>query len=165
MPAGRFLVTIAAILASAAMVSQVGADVRVKTYRLSAAPGTVIATGPGGNVIHYARLVSHLRKSGRGVTFAGACQSACTMFLAVPASRSCIMPGASFTFHRAYGSNQSFNRWATNFMMDRYPTWVRRWIAEHGGLSDQLLHMDYSYAARFIPPCHQRYSRVAGNAS
>ncbi|QBY01809.1 hypothetical protein E2K80_14645 [Rhodophyticola sp. CCM32] len=133
--------------------------------RFALASRAVIATGPGGSVIEYARLVSNIRMQNAQVQFSGRCESACTMFLSLPASRTCIMPGASFTFHRAYGASEDFNQWGTEYMMSGYPVWVRRWIADRGGLSDRLLRMNYAYAARFIPPCGQAARSLAAARS
>ncbi|MCS6623233.1 hypothetical protein N0B44_09945 [Roseibacterium beibuensis] len=116
----------------------------------------IVASGNGGSVIDYARRASQVRATGATVQFSGRCQSACTLYLSAPRQNVCLMPGASFTFHAAYGSNPDFNRWATNYMLDRYPSWVQAWIAAHGGLSRRLLRMDYSYASRFIPTCEGR---------
>jgi hypothetical protein len=113
----------------------------------------LVATGPGGNVIDFARRVSSARLGGHWVAFSGRCESACTLFLSLPATSTCITPGTSFTFHRPYGATEDFNSWAADFMLTNYPGWVRNWIASQGGLTDQPLRMDYAYAARFIPPC------------
>jgi len=45
------------------------------------------------------------------------------------------------------------NAWGTNFMIRQYPAWVRDWIAQNGGLTDRLIRMDYSYAARYLRTC------------
>jgi hypothetical protein len=121
----------------------------------------VVASGAGGSVVEFARRASTARATGATVQFTSRCQSACTLYLSVPRDYTCIMPGASFTFHRAYGSTRQFNQWATDYMFDRYPAWVRSWIAAHGGLTDRLLRMDYSYASRFIPTCGGRRYAIA----
>ncbi|AHM03581.1 hypothetical protein roselon_01190 [Roseibacterium elongatum DSM 19469] len=112
-------------------------------------------------MIEYARRANIARATGATVQFRGRCQSACTMYLSLPRANTCIMPGASFTFHAAYGATSDMNRWATRYMLDRYPSWVRAWISANGGLSQRLLRMDYSYASRFIPTCGgRRYASV-----
>jgi hypothetical protein len=93
------------------------------------------------------------------VVFNGQCASACTMFLSLNNDRTCIAPGASFVFHRAYGASADMNAWGTEFMIRQYPAWVRDWIARNGGLTDRLIRMDYAYASRFMRPC-QRYVRL-----
>lgn len=116
-------------------------------------PPILVASGSGGSVVEFARRVSTARQVGQGVAFIGRCDSACTLFLSMPSSRVCIVPGASFTFHRPYGASEDFNAWAANYLLDSYPGWVRRWIISQGGLTDRSLRMDYVYASRFIPDC------------
>lgn len=116
---------------------------------------TVYATGPGGSVIEYARRVSNARIGGHVVRITGRCESACTLFLAMPPSRVCLSRGSSFTFHLPYGARADFNTWAANYMMQSYPQWVRSYIQAHGGLSHRLLRMDYAYASRFLPTCRE----------
>lgn len=113
----------------------------------------VDATGPGGSVVEFAQRVSIARIQNAPVRFYGRCESACTLFLSLPASRTCIVPGASFSFHRARGATDDFNQWGTDYMMSRYPEWVRAWINAHGGLTHRLLRMDYAYASQFIRTC------------
>jgi hypothetical protein len=114
----------------------------------------LVATGPGGNVIEYARMASNARLRNTNVRFTGQCASACTLFLSVPSTRSCITRGTSFVFHSARGSNRAFNNWGTEYLMTQYPSWVQSWINANGGLDRRLLHMDYRYAAQFIPTCN-----------
>src|SRR6056297_1978047 len=116
----------------------------------------LIATGPGGSVVDFARRVTTARSQSTPVRFRGQCASACTLFLSLPTESTCISRGASFTFHRAYGASAQMNDWATIYMMERYPALVQRWINERGGLTDVLLHMNYRYALQFIPPCGPR---------
>ncbi|WP_213544830.1 hypothetical protein [Vannielia litorea] len=119
-------------------------------------PLIVINHDNGGNVINYARRVSKARISGTPVRFNGRCASACTMFLALDNRQTCITPGASFLFHRPYGGRADMNSWAENYMMERYPAWVQRWIARRGGLSKRVLKMNYSYAAKYMPTCGRK---------
>ncbi len=38
-------------------------------------------------------------------------------------------------------------------MYAKYPGWVRSWIAAKGGMTRQLITMDYTYASNFIKQC------------
>jgi hypothetical protein len=114
----------------------------------------LVATGPGGSLIQHARMASNARLRNTNVRFTGQCASACTLFLNVPSSQSCITRGTSFVFHSASGSNRAFNNWGTDYLMTQYPSWVQNWINANGGLDRRLLHMDYHYAAQFIPTCN-----------
>ncbi len=109
----------------------------------------------GGQVIHYALRMLRLKEAGRSVRFSGSCDSACTLFLALPASRTCVSPGASFGFHLPYGSSAEGNRIAAGYLTSSYPGWVRSWIASRGGLNGQIKRMSYSYASRYLPTCPQ----------
>src|SRR5215217_6676167 len=71
-----------------------------------------IGSDRGGYVVQYALRMLKLKQSGKPVQFAGKCLSACTIYLALPRSQTCISPGASFGFHAPYGSSPSGNRMA-----------------------------------------------------
>jgi len=113
----------------------------------------LVASGNGGSVVEFAQRASLARLQNTPVQFRGQCASACTLFLSVPTSQTCIWPGTSFIFHQAHGATAAMNQWGTNYLMGQYPAWVRQWIQAHGGLSDQWLTMDYTYASRFIEIC------------
>src|SRR5215207_5674562 len=112
-----------------------------------------IGSDRGGYVVQYALRMLKLKQSGKPVQFAGSCQSACTIYLALPQSQTCISPGASFGFHAPYGSSPSGNRMARTYMLKTYPDWVRSWISSRGGLSNRVITMNYSYASKFMKPC------------
>jgi hypothetical protein len=65
--------------------------------------------------------------------------------------------GALFRFHSPSGSADLGN--AREFMMRKYPAWVRHWIAARGGLSSKLITMDFAYARKFLPNCDQLAAR------
>lgn len=113
----------------------------------------VISNDRGGSISRYAQEVQRLRGQNKLVAFTGQCASACTMFLALGTNRTCIAPGASFVFHQAHGASPRQNQWGTETMVDHYPSWVRDWIARNGGMSQRLIRMDYTYAARFMRSC------------
>ncbi len=117
-------------------------------------PGVIeISHDHGGSIVQYAQQMTRARQQGRQIAFGGQCASACTMYLSLPSSQTCIRPGATFGFHLAHGSNAGFNQWGTDFMVNRYPGWVRAWINAHGGLTNRVIWMDYAYASRFIRSC------------
>lgn len=107
----------------------------------------------GGHVIHYALQAKRLERSGRQVRFAGRCDSACTLYLGMPRSQTCITPDATFGFHLPYGASAKNIRVAQNYMIRSYPGWVRRWISARGGLSNSIKTMTYSYARQYLPSC------------
>ena len=110
----------------------------------------------GGNVVTYARTVSQIRIDRRPVRISGRCDSACTMYLALPPSQVCIEPGASFGFHKAFGSTRDMNAWGTRYLHKSYPAWVQSWLAQRGGLARNLKRMPYAHAARHLPRCDGR---------
>ncbi|WP_421703039.1 hypothetical protein [Aliiroseovarius sp.] len=113
----------------------------------------VVHSDNGGHVVDYARTVSKVRSQGTKVRITGRCDSACTLYLALPTDQTCISPGASFGFHRAYGASQSANAWGTDYLVRHYPAWVHQWINSHGGVSSDIKRMSFSYASRFMNVC------------
>lgn len=107
----------------------------------------------GGYLLKYALRVKRFEQGGTHVRFAGRCDSACTLYLTLPKSRSCITRGASFGFHLPYGSSSRGNHLAAEFMMKQYPSWVRSWVRSNGGLKNRTKTMSYAYASQFIPTC------------
>jgi hypothetical protein len=107
----------------------------------------------GGYVIHYALRLQKMKKAGTQVAFTGRCLSACTLYLALPKSQTCISPRASFSFHAAYGAGPRGNQLATTYMLNKYPGWVREWISSHGGLSRRLITMPFGFASNYLRMC------------
>lgn len=116
-------------------------------------PTIVISRDNGGSVVEYARAVTRARNDNTFVRFQGQCASACTLFLSLNPSRTCITRNVSFLFHLPYGADDEVNQWSAQYMEERYPAWVRQWISANGGLSDRLIRMEYSYASQFMQPC------------
>jgi hypothetical protein len=112
-----------------------------------------IGSDSGGMVINYGLRMLRWRQNGTKVRFSGSCRSACTLYLGLASSQTCISPGASFGFHSPFGASSRGNRVAQAFMMRNYPGWVRSWIRSRGGLSGSIKTMSYGYASRFIKPC------------
>ena len=117
------------------------------------AQAQTISNDRGGHVIVYALKVAKLRQSGEQVRITGRCDSACTVYLGLPAGQICVTPGAFFGFHKPYGASQQANREAEAHLMRNYPQWVRSWIAGRGGLTGKLITMNYSTAAKHIRRC------------
>jgi hypothetical protein len=131
-----------------------------KKVRLASLPPTSdvarsvsIGSDAGGVVIQYGLRMLRWRGNGTRVRFTGACRSACTIYLGLASSQTCISPGASFGFHSPFGAAGRGNAIAQSFMMRNYPGWVRSWIRGQGGLNSQIKTMSYGYASRFIRPC------------
>lgn len=114
----------------------------------------VSISGDSGGVIgDYAVRSASYRRSETRVNFTGRCDSACTLFLSLSPSQICVSEGAYFRFHLPQSPSPGIAVAAGRFLMRSYPAWVRTYITSHGGLSDRLLTVDYSYASRFIKTC------------
>lgn len=110
----------------------------------------------GGELIRYARAVRKAARNGNLVRIGGHCDSACTLYLALPRKQLCLLPGATFRFHHPYGSSKRNNRIAAQYMMRAYPGWVRSWLGKRGGLNSRLKAINYDTASRHITPCEKR---------
>lgn len=128
--------------------------------------GSVSISGDrGGYVVVYALRMLKLKESGKRIQIRGSCDSACTLFLALPARQVCVTPKTSFNFHMPYGASDSGNRFAASYMLRSYPSWVRNWIRSKGGLSNKMLSMNYAYASKFLPSCKDSYQLADNSAS
>lgn len=112
-----------------------------------------ISGNSGGSIGQFALRTAKLRNSRTLVKFKGRCDSACTLFLGLPPKQTCISKGAFFRFHAPKHRSAQAARYAQNYMMRKYPGWVRAWISQNRGLSSRLITMNYKYASRFIPAC------------
>ena len=107
----------------------------------------------GGTVIDYARRMFQIRQAGTKVHFKGRCDSACTLYLALPGAQTCVTQNAVFRFHAPTSATHTDVAAMQSFLMRQYPDWVRTWISNHGGLSQDLLVMNYAYSHQFIRTC------------
>lgn len=112
-----------------------------------------IGNDSGGYVAEYALRLYEMREARQKVRFVGVCDSACTLFLALPAQQTCIAKGAYFRFHAPTAPSASAAAAVAAYMLGKYPQWVRAWIATQGGLSDRLATMSYGYAQKFMRTC------------
>lgn len=113
----------------------------------------VVRADSGGYVASYAMRVGQIRQGSQRVRLAGRCDSACTLYLGLPAKNVCVEPGAYFRFHKATGRSARTSAAATRYLVSKYPGWVRSWIAANGGLTTSLKTMDFAYASKFLPVC------------
>jgi hypothetical protein len=128
--------------------------------QIDTAPQTVsVANNSGGSIISFAFDAAKYRSSGTQVHFTGRCDSACTLFLGLPKSQTCVSSGAYFRFHAPFGVSARAQQLAQNYMMRKYPRWVQSWINSNRGLTRDLITMDYSYASRFMRTCNSVASR------
>ena len=112
-----------------------------------------IGNDSGGYILDYALREDELEQSGRNVAFSGRCDSACTLFLALPESQTCVSPGAYFRFHSPSAKSAIVEQASQSYLIRKYPRWVRHWILEQGGLTVRIITMDFAYASRFMRAC------------
>jgi hypothetical protein len=113
----------------------------------------------GGRIGTYVDKYQDLRSSGQAVIIDGLCASACTIVLgAVPHDRICVTSHATLGFHAAwdFGANGRAitNPEATHMLYSMYPSAVRRWIAQRGGLTPHMLFLRGKQLMSMYRPCY-----------
>jgi hypothetical protein len=112
-----------------------------------------IGNDSGGLVAAYAMRMYQLEETKDAVKFVGRCDSACTLFLALPRDQTCVSSGAYFRFHAPSAPTETAAREVQYYMMRKYPKWVQNWINSRGGLTGQLITMDFGYANKYLRVC------------
>ena len=146
--------TLAIVIALAAN----GSTARYKPMDLPPPAAEVtIENQNGGNVsLHASRVIDYDREQSH-LRIMGSCVSACTLVLALPPSRICVGPNASFGFHQPFYSNA--RTVATTdlgtAMEDTYPRFVQQWLKTNfGGLpAGAPKYMRYDLLKRYYPTC------------
>jgi hypothetical protein len=118
-----------------------------------------IANDRGGQIGRYVDRYEKLRASGQAIIIDGLCASACTIVLgAIPYNKICVTPKANLAFHAAwdFGARGRAipNPWATKDLFSMYPTQVRRWITNRGGLSPHTMFLRGRQLEAMYRPCH-----------
>ncbi len=143
-----------ALLALAGLSIVAGSSVSANAVPFrQASPVVNIGYDRGGEIITYALRMKKLERAGSAVRFSGRCNSACTLYLALPSSKACLARNAAFGFHLPYGASPRGNKVAAQYLLRNYPGWVRSWINANGGLTSGIKTMRYEYASKFIKPC------------
>jgi hypothetical protein len=129
------------------------------TLSASSARATmVISSDRGGLISDYAARFISARDSGEQVVIDGACLSACTLVVGmVPRDKVCATPKAVLGFHSAWrpmaGGKRVNSSVASQAMLEVYPAELRKWIAQHGGLSSKMIFLHGRDLAEIVPPC------------
>ncbi|ACI91806.1 conserved hypothetical protein [Afipia carboxidovorans OM5] len=118
-----------------------------------------IANDRGGRIGTYVDKYQSIRTSGDMVVIDGLCASACTIVLgAIPRDRICVTSRASLGFHAAWdpGANGRpvTNVEATRMLYTMYPTSIRRWIAQRGGLTPRMIFLRGRQLTSMYKPCY-----------
>jgi hypothetical protein len=127
----------------------------ISTYAIAAVR---ISDDPGGQIGRYLDKYHALRASGERVVIDGLCASACTMILGIiPRSRICVTQRAVLQFHTAYdftaSGGQAVNSDGNRILWSNYPSDVRSWIQQHGGLREQVVSLSGPELFAMYPTC------------
>jgi len=118
-----------------------------------------IADDRGGRIGTYVDKYQGLRSSGESVIIDGLCASACTIVLgAIPHDKICVTSHATLGFHAAwdFGANGRAitNPEATQMLYSMYPSQVRHWIAQRGGLTPRMIFLRGKELQAMYKPCY-----------
>src|SRR4051794_37984486 len=117
-----------------------------------------IANDRGGLIGPYIDRYEKLRASREKIVIDGLCASACTIVLGtIPYNRICVTLNANLAFHAAwdFGARGRAipNRAATSHLFLMYPSQVRRWIANRGGLTPRMIFLRGTQLTAMYHPC------------
>jgi hypothetical protein len=118
-----------------------------------------IADDRGGRIGTYVDRYQGLRSSGEYVIIDGLCASACTIVLgAIPHDKICVTSHANLGFHAAwdFGANGRAitNPEATQMLYSMYPSPIRRWISQRGGLTPRMIFLRGRELQAMYRPCY-----------
>src|SRR6516225_7382626 len=118
-----------------------------------------IADDRGGRIGTYVDKYQDLRSSGEAVIIDGLCASACTIVLgAIPHDKICVTSHATLGFHAAWGFGANgraiTNPEATQMLYSMYPSPVRHWIAQRGGLTPRMIFLRGRELQSMYKPCY-----------
>jgi hypothetical protein len=118
-----------------------------------------IAEDRGGRIGTYVDKYQGLRTSGETVIIDGLCASACTIVLgAVAHDKICVTSNANLGFHAAwdFGANGRAvtNPEATQMLYAMYPSAVKHWISQRGGLTPHMIFLRGKQLMSMYKPCY-----------
>jgi hypothetical protein len=128
------------------------------TMGVASASATVrIYDDRGGQIGAYLSKYHALRESGERVMIDGTCASACTMLLGViPRNRICVTPRAVLAFHSAWNptsEGEQVSSAGNYYLWSNYPSHIRKWIIEHGGLHSRIIYLSGRELTAMYPAC------------
>jgi hypothetical protein len=104
---------------------------------------TRIQNDMGGSLGQYLLKFTRIRDSGDRIIIDGNCFSACTLVTIIPKERICVTQRAVLGFHAGWIDDQTGRRSTsaegTSTLFELYPTTIRNWITNHGGLSTRMM--------------------------
>ena len=118
-----------------------------------------IVEDAGGRIGAYVDKYQDVRSSGEMVIIDGFCASACTIVLGtVPHDKICVTSRARLGFHAAWDSGshgrKMTNPEATQTLYSMYPSEVRRWIDQRGGLTPHMIFLSGRELVAMYRPCY-----------
>lgn len=118
----------------------------------------VITKDPGGRIGTYVDRLQDIRASGKRVAIDGHCISACTLTLGIiPKERICVTERAVLGFHAAWAPDDNDAREISSagsrLLWHYYPPWIRKWLAERGGLTAGMKYMGAEDLRRWYSSC------------
>lgn len=115
----------------------------------------VVRSDPGGDVAALYAQYYEQWQMGERHAIDGRCASACTMRLIFP--NTCATANAHLGFHRSYYFNffgfKIGSTWGDQFMLDRYPLEIIKWLDSKGGLSHDMKWLEGEELAALVPHC------------
>jgi hypothetical protein len=113
----------------------------------------------GGRIGTYVDRFQDVRSSGEMVIIDGLCASACTIVLgAIPREKICVTSNAALGFHAAWdlddGGHAITNPEATHMLYSMYPSPVKKWINQRGGLTSRMLFLRGKELMSMYHPCY-----------
>ncbi len=118
-----------------------------------------ISEDRGGRIGTYVDKYESLKSSGETVMIDGLCASACTIVLgAVSPDKICVTSRANLGFHAAWdfgsGGRPVTNVEATRMLYEMYPSSIRRWISQRGGLKPNMIFLRGRELTSLYRPCY-----------
>jgi hypothetical protein len=117
-----------------------------------------ISDDRGGQIGEYVERYEKLRASRQSVVIDGLCASACTIVLAtISPDNICVTSRARLAFHAAWNfrrDGRTFtDRGATRRLYSMYPSPVRRWLDNRGGLTPRSIFLEGKHLHRMYREC------------
>jgi hypothetical protein len=109
----------------------------------------------GGSASNYAARWAQYRRDGIHVRVAGPCESECTMVVGnLRREHICVTPEGRFGFRLTDLPRVTATLWKS------YPTDIKIWLSQHGGLTHQFIWLRAPEVYRFFRQCEEvpRYS-------
>ena len=107
-----------------------------------------ISDDHGGLLSAYQTQFALLAARQADVRIVGPCVSACTVVIGyIPRQHICVAPGAYLGFHWAT------TQFATQELWTAYPSDIRQWISQHGGLTSQMIWLQAPAIYRYFRKC------------